>query len=317
MSKRLILIVVLLIAGLLVPSLALTQEGEREEPTEAREVIAQEAGTLVVQPFEIAVVFDPLRGELLDPLGPGTHAVMPPLEATIYAIAQREYTQAGETAVEARTFDGQAVGINATVLYSLDPNAINQIHVNWQDRFESDFVRLVLRAIIRDVVAQFRATEIYGEARAQLQAEIEELLAARFADEGLLLTAFLLRDLEFSAQFIDAIEQRQLAEIQAQQAQIRAEQARTQSLAQREQAIARADTAAQAAIIGAEAEAEVLRRIGEQIAANPLLIQYLYVTRLADNTSVVVVPSSEDFTLDLGLPADMLDLAAPEAPDSN
>ena len=48
----------------------------------------------------------------------------------------------------------------------------------------------------------------------------------------------------------------------------------------------------------AAAEAEALRLVSEQIAANPNLIQYTYITELAQNVSLIMVPSNSPFLFD-------------------
>jgi len=277
-------------------------------------------GVIVVQATEAAVVFRTLSGDLTEPRQEGTHIIIPVLEeATLYPTDVQEYTmsgttnegqQAGDDAVRVRSQDGQEVFMDITVLYRIeDDQDLNDLHRNWYDRsygtifdidqFQNEFVRPTVRALIRDVTSRYTAREIYGETRAELRQAMEETVRERFAREGLEVTDLLLREVTFSEQFTTAIEQAQVAEQDALRAQIRVRETEQQ---------------ARSTIIEAEANAESLRLISEQIAANPALIQYLYVQNLSDNVGIALVPSNSPFLFDFdSLPAALEGFEAPES----
>jgi prohibitin 2 len=274
-------------------------------------------GVIVLQPAEVAVVFNTVGGGLAqEPLTSGTRLVVPVIQqATIYSTAQQQYTMSGSTsegarsgddAVRARTSDGQEVLMDITVIYGVDPVNVNTLHTRWQNRFENDFIRPTTRGLVRDVVAGFRAQDIYGEGRADMELQIQTQLGERFTNEGLLLSDVLVRDINFSDLFTAAIEQAQIAEQESERARLRvqqiqqeAEQARAQAEGQRDAAIARAEGDAQSIILRAQAQAEALRLVSEQIAANPALIQYEYIQNLSDNVNLVLVPANSPFLFDL------------------
>lgn len=274
-------------------------------------------GVIVLQPAEVGVVFNSLGGGLSpQPLTSGTHLVVPVVQTTtIYSSAQQQYTMSGNTnegartgddAVRARTADGQEVALDITVIYAVDAANVNTLHTRWQSRFENDFIRPTTRGLVRDVVAGFRAQEIYGEGRADMELQIQTQLGASFNNEGLILSDVLVRDINFSDLFTAAIEQAQIAEQESERARLRvqqiqqeAEQARAQAEGQRDATIARAEGEAQSIILRAQAQAEALRLVSEQIAANPSLIQYEYIQNLSDNVNLVLVPANSPFLFDL------------------
>jgi regulator of protease activity HflC (stomatin/prohibitin superfamily) len=275
-------------------------------------------GLLVLQPREVAVVFNTLSGNLSEqPLRSGTHIVVPVLQqVTIYPIEQQQYTMSGnaqegsrpsnDSAVQARTTDGQEVSLDITVLYAINPDNANIVHTRWQNRYQEDFIRPTVRGFTRDVVSGYRAQDIYGAERGQVEQDIQERLAVRMEEEGLTLTDLLVRNINFSDQFTNAIEQAQIAQQESERARLRvqqiqqeAEQARAQAEGQRDAAVARAEGDAQSIILRAQAQAEALRLVSEQIAANPALIQYEYVQQLSDNVRLVMVPSNSPFLFDL------------------
>jgi regulator of protease activity HflC (stomatin/prohibitin superfamily) len=290
-------------------------------------------GILIVQPQEIAVVFNTLSGNLEQPRRAGTHIVIPVIQdVTIYPIEQQQYTMSGieregalpgDDAVQARTVDGQVVRLDVSLLFGIDPNNVNTVHQRWRTRYVNDFIRPTARGIVRDVVSRFRAEEIYGGGRGEMEDSIQAALEARMAEEGLILTDLLVRDINFSQQFTEAIEQAQIAQQEAERARLRvqqirqeAEQVRAQAQGQRDATIARAEGEAQAIILRAQAEAEALRLVSQQIAANPSLIQYQYIQSLSDNVRLVMVPTNSPFLFDFASLADpRLDFIAPEVPE--
>ena len=72
-------------------------------------------------------------------------------------------------------------------------------------------------------------------------------------------------------------------------------------------------------MLNAQAQAEALALISQQIAANPSLIQYEYIQRLADNVSLALIPSNSPFLFDFNSLQDLPDadpnFTAPELPN--
>lgn len=276
-------------------------------------VISQ--GILIVEPQQVAVVFNTISGELGEERGAGTHIIVPVLQsATLYPIEQQQYTMSGipgegqvqgNDAVRGRTLDGQEVYLDISVLFGIDPQEANTVHIRWQNRYENDFVRPTIRGLAREVISRFRAEDIFGEQRSAVEDSIQELMAARMDEEGFVLTDLLVRDVTFSQAFTDSIERKQIAEQQALEAAFRvqeeqqnAERVRVTAQGARDAAIAEAEGEARAIILRAEAQAEALRLVSEQLAANPTLIQYEYIQKLADNIQLALVPSNSPFLFD-------------------
>jgi prohibitin 2 len=273
-------------------------------------------GVLFVEPTQVAVVVNTLSGAVEEPRRGGTHIVFPGVQsvATYYPITQQEYTMSatgsegalqGDDAVEARTSDGQQVSLDVTVLFRVVPDQADDLYITWSQNYINGFVRTTTRSIVREVVSNYSAEDIYGEARTQLADDIRDVLRESFQSQYLELTDLLVRDINFSESFTQSIEEKVVAEQQALQAEIRvrqeqqeAERVRTRAAGARDAAIAQAEGEAQSIILRAQAEAEALRLVSEQIAANPSLIQYLYVQNLSDNVNIALVPSNSPFLFD-------------------
>ncbi len=276
------------------------------------------AGLVFLQADEYGVVisaFTP-NGYRTEALSPGLHWIVPFVESVRkYSIARQTYTMSstvaegqvfGDDSIEARTKDGQQVRIEASVIYAVDPTDLINLHITWQNRYEDMVIRPVARSTIRDAVSQFGIEEIVSSKRAEMQEMITEGMKAAFAQNSLILSEFLLRDIRFSDEYAAAVEQKQIAEQQAQQAAFvvqqrkqEAEQARQVAQGQADAAVIAANGAAQARVIQANAEAQANQVIGQSLRDNPSLIQYLYVQKVSEGVQTIFVPTGNQFILPL------------------
>jgi regulator of protease activity HflC (stomatin/prohibitin superfamily) len=289
-------------------------------------------GIIIVEPTEVAVIVNTVNGELdPNPRRGGTHIIVPVVQQPFnYPLVQQTVSMDGEAnasdsgEVVARSSDGQEVRLDVSVIYSVDPATVNTLHLNWQDRYAEQFVTPQARGIVRDAVSGFEADDIYAGGREALADTAAERLRARMASEGLILSDLIIRDITFSAQYAEAIEQAQVAAQEAQRARLvvqqrqqEAEQLRAEAAGERDAAITIAEGQAQATILQARAEAEALRLVSEQIAANPLLVQYQYIQSLADNIRLALVPSDSPFLFDFNSVAGDPNFVAPELPETS
>lgn len=275
------------------------------------------AGLVLIQPNERGVVFRQTQSDLRPPLDPGLKWVVPFIDQVIkYDVGQQsldmvgseEASASGITRPEVRaiTRDGQQITLDITIIFSVNPAEVNKVHVSWRQTYIDGFIAAQARSEVRNAVNNYGAEEIYSGGRAALEAEIVESLRPLFESQGFLLTDVLVRNITFSEQFANAIEQRQIAEQQAQQAAFRVQQAQQEAEQARVEAQGRADSAvigaqgqAEATVLQAEAEAEALGLINEILSQNPYLIQYRYIDELGDNVRLIIVPSNTPFLFDL------------------
>lgn len=288
------------------------------------------SGLVLIQPNEIGVVFrQTASGDaaLREPLQTGLKWVVPFVDQVIiYNVGQQNVDMVGNAeavqsvqarpAVRAISKDGQQITIDVTIIFRVDAIKVNEVHRNWRSTYIDSFILPQARSEVRNAVSQYGAEEIYSGGRAALETQISDALRVQLATEGFLLTDVLVRDISFSEQFTEAIEQKQIAEQQAQQAAFRvqqaqqeAEQARVEAQGKADSAVIAAEGDAQATVLKAQAESEGLRLINEIIAQNPNLIQYQYISRLGDNVRLIIVPSNTPFLFNM---QELLDQAGVE-----
>ena len=277
-------------------------------------------GLVFINPEERGVVLSALSptGYRSAALQPGLRWVVPYFESVRrYPISRQTYTMSvvtgegqvrGDDSILARTVDGQEVSIDASVIYTLDPNKVVDVHIRWQDRYTDGLVRPLARGVIRDAVAKYKVEEVVSSQRATMVQTISEELTARMGREGLTVVDFILRNITFSKEYAASVEQKQVAQQQAEQAkylvqkqQQEAERLRVEAQGMRDAAITRAEGDAQSQVIRAKAEAEALQLISEALQKNPSLLTFRYIEKLAPNVSVILLPSSSSNPLLLDL----------------
>jgi regulator of protease activity HflC (stomatin/prohibitin superfamily) len=276
------------------------------------------AGLVFVQPQERGVVISAIApdGYRKDILQPGLRWVIPYAEnVKTYSISKNTYTMSiahqegeiqGDDSIAARTADGQEVYIDASIIFSLDPVDVLEVHIIWQDRYVDGLVRPTVRGVIRDAVSQFRVNEVYSTKREELKSQIEDELASAMEENGLLLSDFVLRNITFTPEYAASIEQKQIAEQLAQQAEYiveqrkqEAEQARQVAQGTKDAAIIEAQGRAESQVIEAKAEAEALQLIADVLEENPALLNYRYIEKLAPGIQVMLVPNDNPYLLPL------------------
>lgn len=241
---------------------------------------------VVVGAGERAVVFNRISGTQQNQLDEGLHFVLPWAQVPVlYDVRSQTYTmsasnheanqQAGSSndALDALTADGLPVSLEMSVRFHIDPNNVWKLHQNVGPMYIEKIIRPQTRSHVRMVVAQYPVVDVYGSRRAKIIDQINERLRRLFAENNIVLDEALLRDVAFSTEFQQAIEQKQVAQQDVQRMTFVVEQA---------------DKERRRKIIEAEGEAESIRLKAAALAQNPQLVQYEYVKNLPDNVRTVV-----------------------------
>ena len=317
----------LVVIGLIALTVLRARQGQKTRGTVTGIIIALiaavllntvSAGLVFLQPQERGVVISAIEadGYRKDILQPGLRWVIPYAEnVKTYSISKSTYTMSiahlegdlqGDDSIAARTSDGQEVYIDASIIFSLDPAEVLNVHIIWQDRYLNGLIRPTVRGIIRDAVSLYKVNEVYSTQREQLKMQIEDELIRSMENNGLILSDFVLRNITFTDEYAASIEQKQIAEQLAQQAEYiveqrkqEAEQARQVAEGTRDAAILEADGRAQSQVIEAKAEAQALQLIADVLAQNPELLNYRYIEKLAPGIQVMLVPNDNPYILPL------------------
>lgn len=189
------------------------------------------------------------------------------------------------------TSDGQQIILKYSIRFRIDPEKVGWIANNIGD--ERDVVEKVVkfhsRILARNIPKEYAALDLYTGNIQAVQDQFEKQLTPLFAEKGIILDSFGLRKIEFTEDYRQAVEQKQIEAEKVITEQHRAEQAVYQAKAQVERAkgeaqsiIERAKGDAEKVKLLAEAEAEAIRIKGEALAKYPAIIQLQFVESLSD-----------------------------------
>jgi len=235
---------------------------------------------------ERAVIFNRFSGTQQYSLGEGLHFNIPWVNLpTIYDVRSQTYTMSGSKseanqqagnandALLALSADGLPVSLEMSVRFHIDPDTVWKLHRDIGPMFIEKIVRPQTRSHVRMVIAQYPVVDVYGARRAKIIDQINDRLRRLFKENNIVLDEALLRDVSFSQQFQQAIEQKQVAQQDVQRMTFVLQQA---------------DKERRRKIIEAEGEAESIRLKAAALAQNPQLVQYEYVKNLPANVRTII-----------------------------
>ena len=243
----------------------------------------------------VSVLFDRWRWVLETPLWEWIHLKIPfwqkstimstRIEAYTMSIATSEWNIYWDDAVEALTKDGQKVQLDMTVQYHLEKtNAPSLYQTIWLDYVEK-VIRPWARSISREVITWYTSKELFqNETRQKAQSEINEKMKTYLNLKNVALDWVLVRNIKFSNIYLNAIEEKQIAEQKIQKAEF-----------EKEEALIRKEKK----IIEAEAEAESIILKWQALKANKEMIQLEMINKLSPNIKWWVLPDSVMPLLDM------------------
>ncbi len=241
---------------------------------------------VIVGAGERAVIFSKLSGVQEGQLSEGMHLNIPVLwEPVIYDVKARTYTMSGrrregqvrgDDSLLTLTSDGLPVQLDVSIRFHVSPDKVWKLHEEIGPNYIDKIVRPVSRSDVRMVLSRFTVTEVYSGARQKIIDQIRELLEPKFTAAYLVLEEVLLRDVKFSDQFQQAIEQKQVAQQEAKRMVFVLEKAKLER---------------ERKIVEAQGEAGAIRLRARALARNPQLVQYEYVKGLPDNVRTIVADS--------------------------
>lgn len=246
-------------------------------------------GFVSVPAGHVGVVFDQGRGVLENELDEGLHLKIPfwqqvtildvRTQGYTMSIAQGEGWKTDDDSIESRSKDGQVVWVDATILFHADKNEADNIkrELGTERDYYAKIIRPRAREVIRAVVARHNALDLVSEKRPEIVVEMKESLEKGYKTHNIILEEVVLRNVTYSTNFANAIEEKEVARQKIKTSQYEKEQA-TELKAKK--------------IIEAEGEAESIKLKGESLRSNPEVIQLEFVNKLGPNVTWGILPDS-------------------------
>ena len=168
-------------------------------------------------------------------------------------------TQKAEEENATATRDLQEVTFKIAVNFNIVKNTANELYRNTGKNYEDIILNPAILESIKSVTAQYTAEELITK-RSEVSNKMQETLKEKVEAKGFNIVDFNIIDLDFSAEYNQAIEKKQVAEQQAKQAQYELEKAKVEN---------------EKKIANAEAEARVMELQNAQITEKTLRLKEL------------------------------------------
>lgn len=189
------------------------------------------------------------------------------------SVAQGEGERFGADAISALTKEGLSVDLDITVLYHLMEDKASDVYRDVGLDYDEIIIRPQIRSVIREVIAQYEAKDIYSEKRQEAAQKIADVLTGKLEPRGIELEDVLLRHVELPANLANSIQQKLQAERDAE---------RYDFVLQSEQ------KEAERKRIEAEGQRDAQQIITQGLTQNYL--NYLYIQSLKDREGTIYVP---------------------------
>ncbi|KAJ3337274.1 Prohibitin-1, subunit of the prohibitin complex (Phb1p-Phb2p) [Gonapodya sp. JEL0774] len=199
-----------------------------------------------VQGGHRAVLFDRVRGVLPEPVGEGTHFLVPWLQR---AILMDVRTRPRNIATNTGSKDMQMVSLTLRVLHRPDYTQVPLIYQNLGLDYDERVLPSIGNEVLKAIVAQFDAGELITQ-RELVSHRIREDLMKRAKEFNIVLEDVSITHLTFGQDFTKAVEQKQIAQQEAERARFVVEMAEQEK---------------QAAVIRAEGEAQAAELISNSL----------------------------------------------------
>ena len=162
----------------------------------------------VVDGGERALKMDATRGLLPIVYGEGMHFRIPGLQRIEnFEIRSRPTLVPSSTG----TKDLQNVDIALRILYRPDPAKLPEIYNNIGKDYDKRILPSISNEVLKSIVAQYNAEQLISM-REKVSSEIRDVLARRALEFNLILDDVSITDLQFSHDFAQSIEAKQVAQ---------------------------------------------------------------------------------------------------------
>jgi regulator of protease activity HflC (stomatin/prohibitin superfamily) len=207
-----------------------------------------------------------------------------------------------KTEVEANSTsnDLQSISSSVAVNFHITADSSPAIYRNIGETYSDTILQPAIQEAVKSVTAQYSAEELITK-RSAVGNEIADLLSQKVGDYGIIIDKFNIVNFDFSAEFNEAIEQKQVAE----QNKLRAQTEKQQKIIEAEAAASEKTIAAKAEAdatkIKSEAEAKANKIINASLNGN--LLKYRQIEKwdgkypnVVSSDSSVLIDVSEDET---------------------
>lgn len=223
-------------------------------------------------------------------LSQGWHIISPTEKVTTYSIgieqsyltSDKKGDSPDDESFSIPTSDGKTVKVDLEFSYRFDEEVVSDTFVTFKGRsgeeIKDSFIKPKIIAWTQEVSANYPVTDIFGDKRTDINAELDTYLKEKFLPYGIIIDTVNFTNISVDDETAEAIQKKVTAQQELELAQIEAQTAKIDANKDKEVAEINAETAkikaqgkADAALIAAEAEAEANEKIAASLT--PELIE--------------------------------------------
>ena len=243
---------------------------------------------------QAGVVFNLFGGVEKRVLNEGINILIPMVETvTVYDARKNAYNftdsyEAGNVgqSIKCQTNDGQNVSIDVTVIAHLKKDKTWQLHQNIGKDYAERLIVPQTRSIFRNIVAKYPINTVYTSGRTGLALDAGKALSKSFLKSGVVLDELLIRAIEFSPAFAEAVERKQIALQESQR------QNWIKKTAEREK---------ERKIIEGEGDARALSVRGQALQLDPRIAELEFLEQIEQSgNEITVITGTKNAILSIG-----------------
>lgn len=254
------------------------------------------SGSLVkiIPAGHVGVVFNLFGGVEKRVLHEGVNVLLPVVEtAAVYDTRKISYSftdgfdknNVGQS-IKCQTNDGQNVSIDVTVIAHLEKDKAWKLHQNLGMDYAERLIVPQTRSIFRNIVAKYPIDTVYTTSRTGLALDAQRALKDSFQKSGVILDELLIRAIEFSPAFAEAVERKQIALQESQR------QNWIKKTAERDK---------ERKIIEGEGDARALSVRGQALLLDPRIAELEFLEQLEQSPNeVTVITGTKNAILSIG-----------------
>lgn len=232
----------------------------------------------------VGVVYNMNGGVDGEVLTQGWHLVAPTKKITTYSIGiEQSYLTSDkkgdshdDESFSIPTSDGKTVRVNLEFSYRFDEARVAQTFTTFKGKsgevIKDTFIKPKIIAWTQEVSANYPVTDIFGDKRTIINAELDVYLKSKFEPYGIIIDTVNFTDISVDDETAAAIQKKvtaqqelELANIEAETAKINAQKDKEVAQIAAEKAIIEANASAEVIRIAAQAEAEANREIAASL----------------------------------------------------
>jgi regulator of protease activity HflC (stomatin/prohibitin superfamily) len=225
----------------------------------------------------VGVVYNMNGGVDGEILTQGWHIVSPTKKVTTYSIGiEQSYLTAAEKgdsptdeSFNIPTSDGKTVRVDLEFSYKFDAEKVAETFIRFKgmsgEKVKTSFIKPKIIAWTQEVSANHPVTDIFGDKRTQINAELDVYLRDKFLPYGIIIDTVNFTNISVDDETAAAIQKKVTAQQELELAEIEAKTAVVQADKDKQVALMQAEKDKQVSLTNAEAQKEVVQIEAEKI----------------------------------------------------